>query len=120
MKGLQGRSLTGDIESGGSQRTMLAFAECVKLGPEQKAIYLNNWKLMIMPGTSQRLLYNVANDPLEQNELTAWYVGQAKQLTKILQKQVELNEKLGSGLSIEAVTLTPEQLDRLRSLGYLK
>ena len=120
MKGLQGRSLTADIESGHSQGLLSAFAEGIKLGPEQKALYVDNWKLMITPSASQRRLYDVADDLLEQKELSAWYATKAKQLAAILQEQTKINAKLGSGVSVEAVTLTPEQLERLRSLGYLK
>ena len=120
VKALQGRTLVRKIAGDDSEETVAAFAEGVKLGPEQQALYLGDWKLMITPSTARRQLYNVAKDPLEQNELSRQHKEKVKQLAQILQQQTEVNEWLGSKISAERVPLTPQQQERLRSLGYLK
>jgi len=120
-KGLQGRSLMKEIT--GRQNLVeetAAFAEGVKSGPEQNAIYLGSWKMMVIPSKRLRELYFLVDDPLEQNELSARNPQKVQELTKILQEQITLNNLLGSAISTEKVPLTPEQQNRLRSLGYLK
>jgi len=121
MKGLQGRSRTREIT--GRQNLgeeVAAFAEGVKSGPEQNAIYLGDWKMMVIPSKRWQELYFLGDDPLEQNELSARHPQKAQELTKILQEQITLNNQLGSSISTEKVPLTPEQQNRLRSLGYLE
>ena len=121
VKGLQGRSLLmNEIAGGGSEEEMAAFAEGIKEGPEQQAVYLGDWKLMVTPSVGRLELYNVGDDPLEQNELSRHHSDKIWQLVNILQQQNEVNEMLGSQVSTEAVPLTPQQREILRSLGYLK
>jgi len=120
VKALQGKALLPRIADDDSKRTVPAFAEGVKLGPKQKALYLGDWKLMITPSTAQRRLYNVAKDPLEQNELSKQHSEKVEQLAQVLQQQTEVNEWLASKVSTKRVPLTPQQQERLRSLGYLR
>jgi len=120
VNGLQGRSLMGDITGGGSNKAVTAFAEGVKKGPKQQTVYLGDWKLIITLRTGRRELYNVADDPLEQDELSEKFAGKVEDLTRILQRQVAVNKQLGAGVSVEETLLTPEQTDRLRSLGYVE
>lgn len=120
VNGLQGRSLMGEITGGGSNKAVTAFAEGVKKGPKQQTVYLGDWKLIITLRTGRRELYNVADDPLEQDELSGKFAGKVEDLTRILQRQVAVNKQLGAGVSVEETLLTPEQTDRLRSLGYVE
>lgn len=121
MKELQGRSRTREITGRQNLREeVAAFAEGVKSGPEQNAIYLGDWKMMVIPSKRWQELYFLGDDPLEQNELSARHPQKAQELTKILQEQITLNNQLGSSISTEKVPLTPEQQNRLRSLGYLE
>ena len=102
----------------------MAFAEGIKLGPEQKAIHLGVWKLMITYPKGDRepfrKLYNLATDPLEQKELSAQHPAQADALTDLLNQQVSENARLAAGVSVDHAPLSPEQIERLRSLGYLQ
>ncbi len=120
VEGLQGMSLAKEIMGKNSHKTVTAFAEGIKKGVEKKAIYLGDWKLIITPTTNWHELYNISDDPLEQNDLSVKYKSKVKHLAKLLQKQVATNEQLGIGVSTKTRTLTPEQLKRLRSLGYVE
>ena len=118
--GVQGFSLSPYIAGRPPSRPVIAFAEAVKLGPEQKAVYIGNWKLMVTPSTGRRQLYNIADDPLEQNDLSAQAQGRLEQLTRILTEQVSLNARIAEGFVPDAAELTPEQRERLKSLGYIQ
>lgn len=120
--GLQGRSLMGEIKGKNVKSEVAAFAECTK-SKDLKAAYLDGWKL-IMPWGNQSVshveLYNIEEDPLEQNELSKMYPNRVKMLAEILEKQSIINEKLGSEIWVDEVSLTDEQEKRLRSLGYVR
>ncbi len=120
VNALQGRSVKQQIETGSAVEPTTTMAEGVKAGPEQKAIYLDGWKLIITPTVGQRELYHVAEDPLEQINLSFVNSEKVAQLLRILQEQMEINEKLASKVPEKGVLLTPQQKERLRSLGYLK
>lgn len=120
LKGLQGRSLVETIRGKRSRTPVPAFAEAVKMGPEQKAAYMGNWKLIVKKTDPLPRLYNLADDPMEMADLSTLNRDKAAQLTNILHQQNEINAQLASQISTETVPLTPEQQERLRSLGYLK
>jgi len=116
---LQGRSLVSVIR-GRSSEQVPAFAEAVKIGPEQKTLYMGNWKLILKKAEPLPRLYNIADDPLEANDLSMSDRNKASQLTNMLRQQNRINIRLASQISTETVPLTAEQQKRLRSLGYLK
>lgn len=122
--GMQGRSLAPYIAGRPPSAPTVAFAEGVKLGPEQKAVHLGAWKLMITYPKGERKpfrkLYNLGTDPLEQKELSAQHPAQADALTELLNQQVNENARLAAGVSVDHAPLSPEQIERLRSLGYLQ
>jgi len=115
----QGRSLVSLIR-GRSSEQVPAFAEAVKNGPEQKAVYMGDWKLILKKADPLPRLYNLAADPLEANDLSTTDRDKASQLTNMLQRQNRINTRLASEISIETVPLSAEQQKRLRSLGYLR
>jgi arylsulfatase A-like enzyme len=122
VKGLQGRSLTNEILGEDLGQPTVAFAEGSK-GTQQMAVYSSNWKLITsqsVKNTSELQLYDVGNDPLEQNELSRLNSNRTNILTEILQNQSIVNKKLGAKIWAGSVSLTPEQIQRLRSLGYLE
>jgi hypothetical protein len=65
-------------------------------------------------------LYRIGADPLERQELSAQHRAQANALASLLQDQINENKKLAAGVDVEHLPLSPEQIERLRSLGYLQ
>ena len=121
VKGLQGRSLAGEIAAPGSGKPVVAFAEGAKIH-QQRAIYLDDWKLIIITQQegSWLQLYNISSDPLEQNELSQTHKKELMRLVKALQYQSMMNEKQKDFPGAGTVSLTPEEEKRLRSLGYVE
>ena len=121
--GMQGRSLTPDLAGRPPSAPVPAFAEGVKMGPDQKAIHLGDWKLMITPPQGDRKatrqLYNLTLDHLEQTELSAQHAAKTKSLTGLLARQVQENARLAAGFEVQRVPLSPAEVERLRSLGYI-
>jgi arylsulfatase len=118
--GLQGFSLVDHIAGRPPSKPVVAFAEGVKLGAEQKALYAGDWKLMVTPSTGRRQLYNIADDPLEQNDLAASNGATLGSLIRVLQEQVALNARIAGGFVPGTAELTQEQYDRLKALGYIR
>jgi len=120
MDAAQGRSLVPLLQDDApAMAPTVAFAEGVKMGPEQQAVYAGEWKLMLTPDTDVVALYRLDGDPLEQHDLAAKYPKLTAELRGLLIEQRKRNEKLSQGAETPRVVLTDEQMKRLRSLGYL-
>ncbi len=123
LDGMQGRSLTPDLAGRPPSAPVPAFAEGVKMGPEQKAVHLGDWKLMITEPhgdrKATRQLYNLTIDHLEQTELSAQHAAKTESLTGLLARQVQENARLAADVEVKRVPLSPAELERLRSLGYI-
>ena len=81
----QGRTLVPLLEGRSSEAA--AFAEGVKRGPEQRAVYLGAWKLMVTPNTNETELYDLASDPLEQSDLSGSREQVRARLARVLREQ---------------------------------
>ncbi len=120
MVNVQGTSLVPIIQDKVQDETpTVAYAEGVKMGPEQRAVYTGDWKLLLTVDTGVVELYNIDRDPLEQNDLAAKHPKLTSELQTILTEQHERNKKLSQGVETQRATLTDEQIKRLRALGYL-
>ena len=120
ITGMQGRSLTPDIAGSPPTQPAPAFSEGVKWKPEDKSFYLGDWKLIVKANRKIHLLYNVADDPKEQNNLYAQYPAKAKELVGLLLEQMNCNKQLASETKAQQVPITPEQYEQLKSLGYVR
>jgi arylsulfatase A-like enzyme len=118
VAGLQGRSLLPLI--GGEKFTVPAFAEAVKKGAEQKAVYVGDWKVIVGADNTPPMLYNIAADPLEQNDLATGSPDKVKPLADLVQRQVDQNRRMAPGERPPDVPLSPDQIERLKSLGYVE
>lgn len=120
VEGLQGRSLANDIIGQPPSEPVLALSEGVKSRINQWAAYYGDWKVM-MDGQSKRVaLFNIAKDPQEKEDLSAKNPKKLKMLVVMLLEQVSINEKLGAQTRVKEVPMTPEQYERLKSLGYVE
>lgn len=117
---MQGRSFKDIIAEHPPAQPVPAFSEAVERPPQKKSLSLGDWKIIATPGRKALELYNVSNDPLEQNNLYAQESTRARELFQLLRKQVTLNQKLGSKVKAQEKLITPEEYERLKSLGYVK
>ncbi len=116
--GMQGQSLGPYIAGRPPSHQPIAFSESVKLGAEQKGIYVGDRKLMLTPSTGRRQLYNIALDPYEQNDLAATGDPRLDELTRILSDRVTLNSQIAEGFNPATADLSPEDRARFEALGY--
>ena len=96
------------------------FIESVKLGQEQKALYLDGWKLTVVPVTDAVHLCDLGPDPEEQQDLSRSQPKKLEQLSRVLRRQLKENMRLAKGVEARTAALTPEQRERLNALGYSK
>ncbi|MFQ5351563.1 MAG: sulfatase [Candidatus Binatia bacterium] len=120
MTHIQGTSLLPIIQGRSTgEAPPVAFAESVKIGPEQRAVYAGAWKLLLFVDTGEVKLFQIDRDPLEQKDLAETHPKLTSELRDILNEQHEQNKKLSQGVPTQRATLTDEPIKRLRSLGYL-
>lgn len=116
---IQGTSLSSII-NGKQGNDIPAFSEGVKESPLERSLSIGGWKLIVKPNRSNQELYNIADDPLEQKDLFTSSPSIAQRLTKLLEDQVAENTQLSKQTKLEQVTTTPEDYERLKSLGYIE
>ena len=115
----QGASLLPYVYGTGQTSRRFAFAESMKNPPEQKAIYLGQWTMKVDFQTGRHELYNLAEDAGERNDLADQLPEQLLALQILMERQLKENQRLSRGLEAQHVPLSAEQLERLRSLGYV-
>lgn len=85
---------------------------------DRKALISDRFKLILTPEDSLEELYDLDADPDEQQNLVSEDPERTAALAKIL--LTRLAEAEANAPSPEQQTLTEEQLERLRSLGYVR
>ena len=85
---------------------------------DRKALISGRFKLILTPEDSLEELYDLSTDPDEQQNLVSDDPETTATLTKILLARLAQAE--ANAPSPEQQTLTEEQLERLRSLGYVR
>jgi arylsulfatase len=115
---LQAKSLV-DLIRGQTDRSLLAFAEAVKRKPGQKALVLNEWKLLAHTDEGRYELYNLDDDPTEQRDLAGQSPERVAGLRRLLEEQMTENHARSEGVEVQHADVTEEELRRFRALGYL-
>ena len=118
---IQARSFA-DLISGpnsGSTQRPPAFAEAVKQRPNEKALVLDNWKLLAYLNRDHFALYDLDRDPTEKQDVAADFPDVVDKLKKLLFAQISENETLGAGIEVQEKGITAEERRRLIELGYL-
>jgi arylsulfatase len=85
---------------------------------DRKALIADHFKLILTPEDSLEELYDLSTDPDELHNLVSEDPEKTAEFTKIL--LARLAEAQARAPSPEQQTLTEEQLERLRSLGYVR
>jgi arylsulfatase A-like enzyme len=116
--GAQGRSLVPLLDQDPSWEPMPAFAEDVKVGHEQQAVYWGDWKLIHTPVEKADAFYDHRSSLSEKTPATSIDDGVKAELRRLRAQWVEKNEELGNQVEGETVPLTPAEQDRLRNIGY--
>jgi len=116
--GIQGQSLLQYVGVDDAVEAGPVFAEAVALGPEQRAVYAHPWKLIHNLQTSKKSLYQIENDPLEQDDLADDYPQRVAILVELIRDQIKVNAQFAAGAETQVVPVTEQQRQRLKALGY--
>lgn len=115
--GIQARSLGGLIR-GEAALVPPALAEAVKQKPGEKALVVDQWKLLAYTSEDRYELYNLDDDPTEQNDLAARFPQRAARLRARLLEQMSENELLGKDVEVKSATISEQEKRRFQALGY--
>jgi choline-sulfatase len=117
---IQGQSLVPLIEGRGKP-PYVAFGESTGDGA-QRFVALGGYRLLLSREDDRAELYNLADDPLELNDL-AGEESEAERLA-VLRRHLEAWETMVNAASLdpdqEDVPMDEETLEQLRSLGYIQ
>ena len=120
VSGMQGRSFKDVIAEHPPARVVPAFSEAVKKPPQRKSLSLGDWKMIVVADQKTPELYNISEDPLEQDNLYAQHPSRLWELSQLLGEQITLNRKLASQVKPQERPVTPEDYEHLKSLGYVR
>lgn len=85
------------------------------------AVYLDGWKLIADRERDRYELYDLATDPGEKHDLSAAEPERRASMAKILDTWNRYNQREAAKLEgVEVPELTEEEIERLRSLGYIQ
>ena len=118
----QGRSLR-PLFDGGELRSVPAFVELPSSGRDDLASYAildGGFKLVWFPKGDVRELYDIANDPLDQNDLAGEHPEDVARLDAELQRFLSWAESQQLDDAELTSEMSAEQLEQLRSLGYIE
>jgi arylsulfatase len=115
---IQGQSLLHFIEADDLIESMPVFAEGIVMGPEQRAVYVNQWKMLHNLRTASMSLYDVSKDPLEQTDLAAQQPERIRLFREMMKTQVKINADFAEGIETRVSPVSDEQRERLKALGY--
>ncbi len=118
-KGIQGVSLAPLIAGEHFAEPLAALAEGVKIGAKQRALYRDDWKLIVTLETGRRQLFNLHDDYAEQIDLSAREPERVELLEAMLQELVQVDDRLAWDFATRRTTMPADQLERLKTLGYI-
>lgn len=83
--------------------------------PQRQAVYHGDWKLIL--GEDADLLFNLAEDPAELNNLAPKHPDTVLELRAMIE---QWSAEFPQSADAEVVELTDEDVDALRTLGYIE
>ncbi|MDX9975592.1 MAG: sulfatase-like hydrolase/transferase, partial [FCB group bacterium] len=81
--------------------------------PMRQGVVLDGWKLILNGRHAE--LYRLPDDPMEKKDLAEQNPGKVEELTKLVN---EFDSRIGKN-SAEQAPLTPDDIEALKSLGYV-
>jgi arylsulfatase A-like enzyme len=115
---MQGRSLVPFLR-GEKPAPRGAYAETVDWG-EKQAVWLDHVKMICDREDPGLELFRLDEDPAEQHDLSGTLADLRAALLDSLNEVSDRNARILSRVGVEASGLHPEQIERLRSLGYIQ
>ncbi len=115
----QGTTFAPLIQEDGSRSVPAALAESVRIPPEQKALYSDGWKLRVVTKSKTLELYDIDKDPRELLDLSREHPERTARMRAALQALLSHNKRLATKIRPKQSTVSLEQLERLKSLGYV-
>jgi arylsulfatase len=120
---IQGRSVLPLITSDDETKTELGnvplFASGVQRRPQEFAVIFDNQKLRYDPSNDLLAYHLLDEDPIENDNRADEFPAEVEKLKHLIAEHIAESASLASGLSGNTGTLTPEELEVLKSLGYL-
>jgi arylsulfatase A-like enzyme len=121
---MQGRSLLNMIHGNDNHNRPAFFETDYHSGEERMGHWRglrteDNWKFIYDVEKNAAQLYNIGSDPHELHDVIQGEQEKARQLHKRLFDQLKKNAQLFP-TTTEQVEMTPEHLERLKSLGYIQ
>ena len=116
----EGLSLVAQIAGHPYPAAVPAMAAGIKFGPDERAIYMDEWKLILVPAKRQTHLYAVWEDPLEEHDVAPAHPQVVERMRATLAEEDARSAKLRArrGSQQQKVALSHAQYERLRALGY--
>lgn len=111
-------ALTGETDLAASETVVVAETFRPEAAKDRKAIIVSGHKLVSTPADRQEELYDLTVDPRERNDLSQSDREITSRLRRLLYERMVTAGDQGT-LPAES-ELTQEQIERLRSLGYLR
>jgi hypothetical protein len=84
-----------------------------------RSVVEGEWKLIFDADTGATELFHLGEDPGERRNLFSPSHPDGLRLAARLRQQVARNKKLSSRFKSKGVALSAEEMERLKSLGYL-
>lgn len=120
VEGVQGASMVPLLQGQPFARRPDAFAEAVKFGAEQKALYQDGYKLLYVESDPPRAsLYRMPEDLKEQHSFSQTAGSLLARLIGELQPILTRNRDLAKALPGSRAPISEEQRRQLESLGYV-
>lgn len=129
---LQGVSLVDHVSDRPAELRPMRYAEGLKAGPAQYALFVDSTKLMVTevpvretpdrpagPSGVRPQLFNLATDPGEQYDVSDQHRDVVNQMTKLMSKIMQTNMNLKPGLVVPTAAVDDTTMQQLASLGYV-
>lgn len=114
---LQAQSLI-ELIDGRSTASRVAMVEAINTQRHLRVVVEDPWKLYVHLDQRRHELYNLADDPLETNDLAAAHPERVKALRARLDAHLESSEILARSVQVREVEVSEAQRRRLAALGY--
>ncbi len=86
----------------------------------QYVVRNDTWKLFFFPAENKTVLYNMAADPAETNDLSGTEVKTREKLKKVLLQWKTECEEIQSRFQLDKIEIDDTTKEELRSLGYIE